>query len=76
MAATAGRPVEEAIEKSVASDGADALAAASANAIHLNTADGDSEPLQLPSLCMRCHDMVRVNDQNPVFKALSLRFSA
>lgn len=29
-----------------------------ASAIHLSTADGDSEPLQLQSLCMRCHETV------------------
>jgi hypothetical protein len=31
-----------------------------APAIHLNTADGDSEPLKLQSLCMRCHETVSV----------------
>ena len=32
--------------------------AATQGAIHINTADGDSEPLKLPSLCMRCHETV------------------
>jgi hypothetical protein len=31
-----------------------------APAIHITTADGDSEPLKLQSLCMRCHETVRV----------------
>lgn len=34
----------------------DVLAAAAQSAIHINTADGDSEPLQLESMCMRCHE--------------------
>lgn len=29
-----------------------------ATAIHINTADGESQPLQLQSLCMRCHETV------------------
>ena len=39
-------------------DGQEAFQAAATSAIHLNTADGDSEPLQLQSLCMRCHETV------------------
>lgn len=35
-------------------------AAQSAGAIHINTADGDSQPLQLQSMCMRCHETVGV----------------
>ena len=31
-----------------------------APAIHITTADGDSEPLKLQSLCMRCHETVSV----------------
>lgn len=29
---------------------------AAPSAIHIDTADGDSEPLQLQSMCMRCHE--------------------
>ena len=35
--------------------------AQAAPAIHLNTADGDSEPLKLQSLCMRCHETVSLD---------------
>lgn len=31
-----------------------------APAIHISTADGDSEPLKLQSLCMRCHETVSI----------------
>lgn len=44
-------------EREVVAEEAQARAA---NAIHLNTADGDSEPLQLQSLCMRCHEAVGI----------------
>ncbi len=59
MAAIAEKPAEAEEERPEADGSSDALAAVAPNAIHISTADGDSEPLQLPSLCMRCHETVR-----------------